>query len=368
MRLAKFLIPPLIFILIGCMLAVTGCGNRGTVVEPEGKPESKYITITDCTGRNIEVPQPLERVVVFNSWVAEAFRILDVQDKVIGVDEGVQKHPYLNMQDKDIAGGTSQPNHERIVELKPQVVFCISGTGSARTGKELADKLEPLGIKTVILDFHKPDEYNDDLKILATMFGEEKKAGDFITWKTAQEKKLADRLKGFKQEERKKVFQIWESGIPKNEWGTSSKGDKIGGTGPDQEINLAGGINIAKDLAEAYPVVSGEWVLQQNPDTVLISTSKVLGYTTADYNDASELRDLVLKNKVFANLDFVENEQVFVIRGYGNNPYINAQFLAKWLYPERFEDVDPEEALQEYFERWLDVPFQGKWAYPLMSN
>ncbi len=367
MKLAKFLIP-LLACILGCTFLAVGCGESDPALEPESKPEGNFVTITDCTGRNVEVPQPLEKVVIFNSWVAEAARLINIQDKVIGVDEGIQKHYYLGMQDKKVTGSTSQPNLEKIVELRPQVVLCISGAGSARTGKELADKLEPTGIQVVILDFHKPEEYDDDLKTLATMFGEEKTAEDFIAWKTVQEKILLNRLEGLKLEEQKKVFQIWESGIPENEWGTSSKGEKIGGTGPDQEINMAGGINIAKDLEEAYPIVSGEWVLQQNPDVILISTSKVLGYTTADHNDASELRDLVLNNKIFANLDFVKNEQVYVIRGYGNSPYINAQFLAKWLYPERFADVDPEGTLQEYFEGWLDVPFQGKWAYPLVSN
>ena len=55
-----------------------------------------------------------------------------------------KKHVYLGMQDKESVGKGSQPSHEKIVELKPQAVLCSSGIGSARTGKELADKLEPV--------------------------------------------------------------------------------------------------------------------------------------------------------------------------------------------------------------------------------
>ena len=133
---------------------------------------------------------------------------------------------------------------------------------------------------------------------------------------------------------------------------------------------MAGGINVAKNLEQDYPKVSGEWVLQQDPDVILISAGSggTLGYTTENYDEASKLRDMILRNKIFANMNVVKNEQVYVIRGYGSCPYVNAQFLAKWIYPERFKDVEPEKALKEYFEKWLGVPFNGCWVYPSTIN
>lgn len=45
--------------------------------------------------------------------------------------------------------------------------------------------------------------------------------------------------------------------------------------------------------------------------------------------------------------------------------FVGALYLAKWLYPDLFEDLDPEEIHQEYFESWLGVSYKGIWAYPI---
>ena len=42
--------------------------------------------------------------------------------------------------------------------------------------------------------------------------------------------------------------------------------------------------------------------------------------------------------------------------------------LAKYLYPDLFEDIDPIEYATQYFETWLDTPFEGIWWYAAQSN
>jgi iron complex transport system substrate-binding protein len=351
MRLKKYLISVLILI-CAFMLLIAGCGENDSKKEPE----SKKITITDSAGRIVELPQPIDKVVILDSGVAESVRILKVQDMVVGVNDYIQGLPYLKMKDKVSVGTSSKPSLEKILELKPQVVIYRSGPG-----EELAEKLEPAGVKVVLLDLHKVERYDNDLKTLAKMFNKEKRANEFLKWKSEQEKKLSDRLKDLKQEDRKKVFQVWASRLAKNEWQTTNKRELI---------EMAGGINVAKDLEQDNPIVSVEWILQQNPDVISISISgeSTLGYIITNYDDASKLREQVLQNKAIAMTNACKNKQVYVYASSGGKPYINAQFLAKWMYPERFKDVDPENALKEYFEKWLDVPFQGKWVYPLPSK
>jgi iron complex transport system substrate-binding protein len=38
--------------------------------------------------------------------------------------------------------------------------------------------------------------------------------------------------------------------------------------------------------------------------------------------------------------------------------------MSKVAYPERFEDINPDEIADEYFEEWLRVPYQGIHFYP----
>jgi iron complex transport system substrate-binding protein len=41
--------------------------------------------------------------------------------------------------------------------------------------------------------------------------------------------------------------------------------------------------------------------------------------------------------------------------------------MAKWFYPEIFQDLNPDEINKEYCEKWLGVPYKGIWAYPRAS-
>jgi iron complex transport system substrate-binding protein len=354
MRSKKYIVPILICVL-GCMMLVSGCGKNDSKKEPE----SKTVTITDSLGRIIELQQPLEKAVVLNPSAVEAMRILKVQDKVIGVSESIQKYPYLGMQDKESVGTRDQPNFERIVELKPQVFIAY---GSSGPGKELADKLEPAGVKVVLLDFYKPEIYDTDLKTLGKMFAKEKEADAFLKWK-AEKIATLDKVKDIKAEQRLSVFSVNTGNFEKESWKTFGSGSAT-----HQVFEMAGVINVAREFKE-YPVVSPEWILMQNPGVLVFGdhNDELVGLKTNDFGNVEKFKEKVVKNKVLSKTDAVQKDRIFIISSSiigGDKSYLGALYLAKWSYPNQFKDIDPENALKEYFEKWLDVPFQGKWAYP----
>jgi iron complex transport system substrate-binding protein len=355
MRSKKYLIPILICVL-GCMMLVSGCGKNDSKKEPE----SKTLTITDSTGRSVELPQPLEKVVILVSYTAEAMRIMKVQDKVIiGVSDSLKNHEYLGMQDKDSVGKASQPSYEKIVALRPQVVFFYSGT----SGEELVEKLEPAGIKVVLLDLYKPETYDNDLKTLAKIFEKEKEADAFLKWK-AKQIAILDKVKDLKPEQRVTAFIIAIKRFENNQWYTS------GGGSTHQAIEMAGGINVAHKIGGSSQEVSPEWILQQNPEVLVFrdySPNDYLGYTINDFANSEKLKEKAMNNNILSKTDAVKNDHIYNLANdiFGSDKsYLGAFYLAKWFYPDLFKDLDPEKALKEYFEKWMDIPFQGKWAYP----
>lgn len=358
MRPKKYLIPMLIFVL-GCMLLVTGCGKS----DSENEPEGKTVTVTDSVGRSVELQQPLEKVVVLNRNAAEAMCILKIQDKIIGVSDSVQRHPYLGLQDKDLVGKYSEPSLEKIVELKPQVVITY---GSISSGTELAEKLEPAGVKVVLLDLFEQETYDNDLKTLGKMFGKEKEANAFLKWK-AEKIAILNQMKDLKPEQKVTVFTMTTSNFEKKKWST-----RASGTAPHQVIEMAGGINVAHELKD-NPEVSPEWILQQNPGVLVFAeySNDVMGFEAKDLANAEKFKESVIEDKVISKIDAVQNEQIYVLASDifgGNKSYLGAPYLAKWFYPDQFKDMDPDKFLKEYFEDWLDVPFQGMWAYPSVSK
>jgi iron complex transport system substrate-binding protein len=344
-----------LFCMLCCLTALTpGCGQSESQIGPGVKP----VVIVDSAGRSVELPQPLEKVVILNTDVAEAMRILKVHHNVLGVSDTIQKDPYLGLQDRDFIGKWNTPNYEKIVELKPQVVVSYSGT----PGLELAEKLEPAGIKVVFLDLFKPETYNDDLKTLGKMFGKEEEANSFIKWKD-EKIVMLERLNDLKTEQKPKVFGMWASNFQKEQWKTFATGTSV-----HQGIEMAGGINIARKM-ENYPEVSPEWILQQDPHVVIMALAEKndLGYKATNLSSAEGLQEDIVNHKVFNKTTAAREKRVYFVSTSmlgGDKTYLGALYLAKWFYPDRFMDVEPDQVLQEYFETWLDVPFQGKWAFP----
>ena len=45
-----------------------------------------------------------------------------------------------------------------------------------------------------------------------------------------------------------------------------------------------------------------------------------------------------------------------------------AQQLAKWLYPEEFKELNPEERLHEFHLKFMPVEMSGTWMVSLDGN
>lgn len=226
--------------------------------------------------------------------------------------------------------------------------------------------MEPAGIKVIRLDLSKPETYTSDLKTLAKILGKEKTAEEFAKWLRAKSALVENRVKDLKPDNKYKVFCLWgDYDLTMSSWGTWNQN-----TSAHQLIELAGGINIARDLKEDYPKVSQEWVLEENPDVVILPTFEqkgVLGYEVAGYENADKLRESVLSNPVIGKTTAGKNKRVYIMSAkvqQAGMTTLGTIYLAKWLYPESFKDVNPDQILKEYFEKWLRVPFKGKWAYP----
>jgi iron complex transport system substrate-binding protein len=349
----------------GCFLLAAGCGEGGSHLESGGKPGNESVTITDSAGRSVVVPQPLERAVVLYTGMAEAVNIIKAQDKVVGVDMSVQTHPYLGMQNKVSVGESTQPNYERSAELRPQAVVVPASIGPIPV-QEITEKLEPAGIRVVLLDIHKPETSEDALKILAKIFAKEKEAAEFLKWKAAQIA-ILDKVNSLQAEQKTSVFTTTTTNFELEKWNTSGTG-----LAAHQTIELAGGINAARELQGSVSV-SPEWILEQNPGALVFNdrADNIVGFTVKDFEKAEQFKAKVEAHSIFSNTAAAQESRICIIDNSifsGDKSFLGALYLAKWLYPDQFRDVDPNAALQEYFERWVGITFQGLWIYPSTSE
>lgn len=87
-------------------------------------------------------------------------------------------------------------------------------------------------------------------------------------------------------------------------------------------------------------------------------------------SEFSEIQQGVASRPELTNTNAVKNSNVFVISwevAAGSRKKFGPMYLAKALYPERFEDYDPDLVTQKYFEDYQGINYQGIYFYPSLN-
>jgi iron complex transport system substrate-binding protein len=329
----------------------------------------KYpFTIIDSANRTVTIYKPVKRMIIQPTFEYEPVFILGVQDRLAAVTTTAQKCFFYmpGIKDKPAVGEYKEIDYESVIENQPDIYIL----GSNKTLDDVENKLNPIGTTVIVMDLSSLDAFKDSFRTLAKLMEEEDRAEEFLSW---WESYLNDiKEKTDKIEPKRKVYNDYANELP---WSTGARTSGI-----DDAITLAGGFNIARNLDKLYYAqVDPEWVLQQNPEVIIIpafhdydpSGDYLTGYQLENGDNAERFIEEASQWDEWKQLEAVKNGQVYVLDGDTGftscKAVIAATYMAKWFYPERFKDLDPEVVHKEYFEEWLGVPYRGIWAYPQVS-
>jgi iron complex transport system substrate-binding protein len=313
------------------------------------------MTFTDGAGRNITLTVPVKRIVTINSGLTEMLCALGCEDKIVGRDASSTLPPsILNIT---VVGDNSYlPNVEMILEMDPDVVFADS---MLPYNDVLMKQIETAGIPIFIADPSDPEptKHSNETVIdfsckllskLATIVGNEEKANEYTAYVQGFNNIVKERISTLNNSQRPKVMLEWYQ--PYNTFVTPG-------------LDQAGGINIAENQTEYAPVLSAEFVLEQNPAVIIYMVSSP-DHVEADFKTA---RDAILSRPGLADVDAVKNGRVYVcdwvIRG-GIHSAVGYLYWAKWCQPELFADIDPTAVSAEINQKFFGTTINGVFAYP----
>ena len=330
--------------------------------------KEKELTIIDAAGNDVTVPMPIERAVV-NTYAAAAFRVLDADDRIVGVTDQVVKRAkfFPDLSQKPSVGSWDLTNTEAILELDPDTVFTYANWPSP---DKLEDKLAGTGVVAVRLDLYKPETLREEMDKLGYLLGERDYAGEYLDWYDGYVDEIDDRVSQISEDDKPRVFLISTSGITDTDMKTYTEG-----TGMGQQCARVGGINIGADLGvDTFPKVSVEWVLDQNPEVIAGGVSKG-GWGADDDSEIIAEYEKILNVPGFDNIDAVENGRVHVINNdilYSPAMPAGLVYLAKWFHPEVFDDLDPQVIQQEYVDQFCGIDFdvteEGAFVHPPFAS
>jgi iron complex transport system substrate-binding protein len=345
-------------VVLGAVLILALC----TCAAGEGeKPANGTIAVVDSAGRTVEVPYPVESVVVLWSNPAKEMRALGAVDRIVGMDQStkddVDKGTLPELADVPVVGTQEEPNYEKIAELKPDVVICLSA-GYPPEPAEIEAKLAPFGIKVVGLDFYRTEVWFQEIETLGKMLGTEEKAKEYMDFFKGYYDQVNETLATIPDSERKSVYF---EGAKKYQ----TYGGKGYGSGIPNMIRYAGGKDLYPDREELAFEVNPEDVAERNPDVIIKGTS--LGWNAQNDTEFKALRDEILNRSELSSTNAIKNGQVYVmsfdIAG-GAGKKFGPVFLAKLLYPEKFQNLDSGAFYREYLEKFQGLEYKGVYLYP----
>ncbi len=314
--------------------------------------EKETVSVVDACGESVAVPLNPEWIVVLPSTPSELIYALGEGDRIVG--RGVSVPAYCpSAEDLPcIASCGVGPNVEAILDLTPDlVIMCPSGGNKPAAAVE---RLQEAGIPVLRLPSScDPETLLPQIETLGLILNKEERTDEFVGFIKEYLDLIEERTKDLEQDERPTVY-------------FECKEDKtVNGETPLQHhIDLAGGTNIAAEQSVERPVVSPEWVLEMDPDIVVVSASG------SSPNTEETMRGMVeetLSRPGLKEAKAVKEERVHAIskklmKGIGMP--IGCLYFAKWFHPDLFEDIDPEEVHRELLQRFFDQELEGVYAYP----
>ncbi len=368
-------------LLIAALVVASGCADKSSsdkdqngsasaeasgVSGADKAAESGAFTLTDGFGREVTIPENVTRVVCSGAGCLRYLVYLQAQDDVVGVDSMEKKenkndgrpYVYANPQLKNyplIGEARGKDDPEKIIEVNPQVILKASmiGQAAAPTATEAEVLQDKTGIPVVSFPYgslnnetQKAEVYSS-LRIMGKAVGKQERAEEVINYINATMQDLENRTADIPESERKTAY-IGGVGM--------AGAHGIIATEPAYAPFLwVNANNVAAGMGTEHADIAKEALIDWDPEYIFVDVG------TLQLGNEGAIGEL--KNDTsLAGLSAVKNKKVYGVIPYNfystnyESVLADAYFIGKVLYPDRFEDIDPEAKADEIYTFFVGKP------------
>lgn len=210
-------------------------------------------TVTDETGRRINIVPAPQRIVSLAPGITETLYALGLDDQIAGVTTfcdwpaAARKKPRI--------GGFSNPSIEKIVSLKPDLILATADGNR----KDTVEQMEKLGFPVYVTNPSSIGGFLGSVLNIGKITNREKEAGKLVA-------RLQEKLNSITRQVRHKkkprvFFQLGMEPVF-----TVGKGTLI-----NEMIERAGGMNVAGLDSANYPRYSAEGIIGVSPEIIIFA-------------------------------------------------------------------------------------------------
>ncbi len=230
--------------------------------------------VTDQTGRRVNLPDHPRRLLSIAPSITETLYELGLGDRLVGDTDYCDYPPQARTLPH--VGALLNPNLEKIVQLKPDLVL---GTDEANR-RETADQLERLGIPLYGVTAHTVDGTLQSLQDLGHILDWDQPTDKLVASLRARVAAVEKQAQGHPRP--KVLFVVWYRPLI-----TAGKQTFISNV-----IHCAGGDSISDDLSNEWPHMGLEEVLNRAPDIILLPKTEAFAPGLDEFEKLPGWRDL----------------------------------------------------------------------------
>jgi len=327
-------------------------------------------TVTDLAGREVSVPGEVVRLVALGPGALRLVAYLGATDRIVGIEDREKRmardlyvRPYARVLDETFlalpvvgtGGPGALPDPERLLMCRPDLIVAVGIDPG-----QLENIQAKTGVPALYLSYGElgvwRKEAGRSLSLLGEVLGKGERA-------TAINKYVAL----LEQDLERRTADIEERGRPSAYFGGISYKGSHGLTSTEAgypPAQMAGARNLADGLGKSgHFFVDKEQILVWNPDFVFVDAASRL-ILDRDFEENREFYRLLTASKSGRTLSLLPYNY------YNTNAelaLLNAYFIGKSLYPERFGDVNMADKAHEIMKTFLGVaPDEEIPAYRLL--
>lgn len=311
---------------------------------------ANYAMASDEMMNDAELCSP-KRIVSLTPTASELICVFGGLKSIVGRDDH-STFPFC-LLDKPALGSSIKKTiaSRRVLDLDPDVVIV-----SRHFSPEVYKEIESAGVAmfSVGTSCELKDLMNN-IQIISKITNSENRAKDLTIFLKRYQDLIIERISG-----------LDPNGLPwvYHECAFARYKTTASCTSADSCISFAGGRNIACGGPLGKSIVNGEWVAKNNPDIIITQISSL---SPEAGNLLKEKRDEVMSRSELKQTSAIRNGRVYVShlsirRGPRLISYL--LYMAKWLHPELFRDINPDDVHSELLREFYGINAKGTVVYP----
>ncbi|MEL7213162.1 MAG: ABC transporter substrate-binding protein [Pseudomonadota bacterium] len=358
-----------------------------TLFTPATSAQAEALTLTDVAGREVTLADHPEKIILGEGRMMYSIaaitdgnpfeKIVGWKDDLVLYDpDAFRKFEAAFPEDAARMINFGNPyagdfSIEAVLEAEADLVLLDVGNLFKAEETGLIEKLDKAGVPVVFIDFRRNATENTvpSLLTLGRVLGEEEGALEFVDFYIAEMRKVTNVVDQIPAEDRPLVVIENAAG-----WQPDFCCWSFGPYNYGRFVELAGGQNYGSTLANAYSVdVSMEGILEADPDHIIGTganwaeakpevTAVLLGYEGDPEVNAEKINALASRSGFDQLRAVKEGNYHSIYHQFYNSPYhfIAVQQIAKWLYPEHFADLDPQETFDRMHAKFMPYENSGQ--------